>query len=143
MTGLDAWFGQSAGSEVAGTILRILDLHGGLQGLVEQFDRQGLGEIVSSWVGTHLSYVSGSSLPTDGAIRTLIPWDRQRALDSAAPARWTAPTGNSFAIDYAAEAGPRVDVRVQEVFGLKVHPTVGGVPLTLSLLSPGHRPVRP
>lgn len=52
MTGLDAWFGQSAGSEVAGTILRILDLHGGLQGLVEQFDRQGLGEIVSSWVGT-------------------------------------------------------------------------------------------
>jgi len=78
----------------------------------------------------------------DGAIRTLIPWDRQRALDSAAPARWTAPTGNSFAIDYAAEAGPRVDVRVQEVFGLKVHPTVGGVPLTLSLLSPGHRPVQ-
>ena len=78
----------------------------------------------------------------DGAIRTLIPWDRQRALDSAAPARWTAPTGNSFSIDYAAEAGPRVDVRVQEVFGLKVHPTVGGVPLTLSLLSPGHRPVQ-
>ena len=78
----------------------------------------------------------------DGAIRALIPWDRQRALESAAPARWTAPTGNSFSIDYTAEAGPRVDVRVQEVFGLKVHPTVGGVPLTLSLLSPGHRPVQ-
>lgn len=27
---------------------------------------------VSSWVGIHLSYVSGSSLPTDGAIRTLL-----------------------------------------------------------------------
>ncbi len=27
---------------------------------------------VASWVGTHLSYVSGSSLPTDGAIRTLL-----------------------------------------------------------------------
>jgi len=27
---------------------------------------------VSSWVGTHLSYVSGSSLPTDGATRTLL-----------------------------------------------------------------------
>jgi transglutaminase-like putative cysteine protease len=27
---------------------------------------------VSSWVGTHLSYVPGSSLPTDGAVRTLI-----------------------------------------------------------------------
>lgn len=27
---------------------------------------------VSSWVGTHLSYVPGSSLPTDGATRTLL-----------------------------------------------------------------------
>ncbi|UTP41454.1 ATP-dependent helicase HrpB [Phenylobacterium sp. LH3H17] len=78
----------------------------------------------------------------DGAIRALIPWDQQRRLDAAAPIRWTAPTGNSFAIDYAAEGGPRVDVRVQEVFGLNDHPNVGGVPITLSLLSPGHRPVQ-
>lgn len=27
---------------------------------------------VSSWVGTHLDYVPGSSLPTDGAVRTLL-----------------------------------------------------------------------
>ena len=78
----------------------------------------------------------------DGAVRSLIPWDLQRRLDADAPARWTAPTGNSFAIDYAAEAGPRVDVRVQEVFGIAQHPTVGGVPLTMSLLSPGHRPIQ-
>ncbi|MFN3582832.1 ATP-dependent helicase HrpB [Phenylobacterium sp.] len=78
----------------------------------------------------------------DGALRTLVPWDLQRRLEAEAPARWTAPTGNSFAIDYAAEAGPRVDVRVQEVFGLSQHPTVGGVPLTLSLLSPAHRPIQ-
>jgi ATP-dependent helicase HrpB len=78
----------------------------------------------------------------DSALRGLIPWDLQRRLEAAAPARWTAPTGNSFAIDYAAEAGPRVDVRVQEVFGLAVHPTVGGVPITMSLLSPGHRPIQ-
>lgn len=78
----------------------------------------------------------------DGALRTLIPWDQQRRLDAEAPARWTAPTGNSFAIDYAAEGGPRVEVRVQEVFGLGQHPTVGGQPLTLSLLSPAHRPIQ-
>lgn len=29
-------------------------------------------ESVGSWVGTHLAYVSGSSLPTDGAVRTLL-----------------------------------------------------------------------
>ncbi len=78
----------------------------------------------------------------DGALRSLIPWDLQRRLDAEAPARWTAPTGNSFAIDYAAEGGPRVDVRVQEVFGIAVHPTVAGVPITMSLLSPGHKPVQ-
>jgi ATP-dependent helicase HrpB len=80
----------------------------------------------------------------DGALRALIPWDRQRGLDTEAPARWTAPTGNSFAVDYGAEGGPRVEVRVQETFGLGVHPTLAGgkVPLTLSLLSPGHKPVQ-
>ena len=34
-------------------------------------DRDAL-KAVSSWVGTQLSYVSGSSLPTDGAVRTLL-----------------------------------------------------------------------
>jgi ATP-dependent helicase HrpB len=80
----------------------------------------------------------------DGALRALVPWDLQRRMEAAAPARWTAPTGNSFAIDYGAEGGPRVDVRVQEVFGLSEHPAVaeGRAPLTLSLLSPAHRPIQ-
>ncbi|MFC3069817.1 ATP-dependent helicase HrpB [Phenylobacterium soli] len=80
----------------------------------------------------------------DGAIRSLIPWDLQRRLEAEAPARWTAPTGNSFAVDYAAEGGPRVEVRVQEVYGLAEHPSVAGgrVPLTLALLSPAHRPIQ-
>jgi ATP-dependent helicase HrpB len=80
----------------------------------------------------------------DGALRSLVEWDVQRRLDAAAPARWTAPTGNSFAIDYAAESGPRVDVRVQEVFGIAQHPSVanGKAPLTMALLSPGHRPIQ-
>lgn len=37
-------------------------------------DLQGIEllEAVGSWVGTNLAYVSGSSLPTDGAVRTLL-----------------------------------------------------------------------
>ncbi|TCS14416.1 ATP-dependent helicase HrpB [Caulobacter sp. BK020] len=76
------------------------------------------------------------------AIRTLVPWELHRRLDAEAPARFTAPTGSSFAIDYAADGGPRVDVRVQELFGLTAHPTVGGAPLVLALLSPGHKPIQ-
>ncbi|MNI46892.1 ATP-dependent RNA helicase HrpB [compost metagenome] len=77
------------------------------------------------------------------ALRGLIPWDLQRRLDDLAPTRLTTPLG-SAGIDYAAEGGPRVEIRVQELFGLKTHPTVGGgrVPLTLALLSPARRPVQ-
>jgi len=84
-----------------------------------------------------------SDVELEQAIRTLIPWDRQRILDQIAPPRLTTPLG-SAAIDYAAEGGPRVDIRVQELFGLKTHPTVGAgrVPLTLALLSPARRPVQ-
>lgn len=75
-------------------------------------------------------------------LRTLIPWDRQRALNTLAPERLETPLG-SAAIDYAAEGGPRVDIRVQELFGVKSHPTVGlGTPLTLALLSPARRPLQ-
>jgi len=80
----------------------------------------------------------------ESALRSLMPWDQQRTLDQALPPRWTAPTGNSFAIDYSADSGPRVELRVQEVFGLNQHPTVAGgkIPLTLVLLSPAQRPIQ-
>ncbi|MBA4806048.1 ATP-dependent helicase HrpB [Brevundimonas sp.] len=77
------------------------------------------------------------------ALRGLIPWDLQRRLDDLAPSRLTTPLG-SASIDYGAEGGPRVEIRVQELFGVVTHPVVGGgrVPLTLSLLSPARRPVQ-
>ena len=80
----------------------------------------------------------------EAALRGLISWDLRRRLEAETPARWSAPTGNSFAIDYAAEGGPRVEVRVQEVYGLSEHPSIAGgrVPLTLSLLSPAQRPIQ-
>lgn len=75
------------------------------------------------------------------ALRGLIRWDLQRRLDDLAPTRLVTPLG-SAAIDYGAEGGPRVDIRVQELFGVTTHPNVSGVPLTLALLSPARRPVQ-
>jgi ATP-dependent helicase HrpB len=78
------------------------------------------------------------------ALRNLCPWDIQRRLDHWAPARLDTPAGASAQIDYAAEGGPRVEVRVQMLFGLKQHPCVaqGRVPLTLALTSPAHRAIQ-
>lgn len=98
------------------------------------------------WLWPLLDDVQSLAGITDAALeqglRGLVSWDRQRALDDLAPSRLDTPLG-SAAIDYAAEGGPRVDIRVQELFGLKTHPTVGrGTPLTLALLSPARRPIQ-
>jgi len=99
-----------------------------------------------TWLWPLLDSVQSLEAIPDGALadglRALVPWDRQRALNELAPERLETPLG-SAAIDYAAEGGPRVDIRVQELFGVKSHPTVGrGTPLTLALLSPARRAIQ-
>ncbi|RYD82160.1 MAG: ATP-dependent helicase HrpB, partial [Sphingomonadales bacterium] len=76
------------------------------------------------------------------ALQNHIGWDAMRAIDKAAPARFESPAGSSHAIDYAAEAGPTVELRPQALFGLAVHPMVGNTPLVLSLTSPAGRPIQ-
>ncbi|HEX8301219.1 ATP-dependent helicase HrpB [Sphingomonas sp.] len=76
------------------------------------------------------------------ALQTLAGWDAMRAIDKAAPARFETPAGSSHPIDYAAEAGPTVEVRVQALFGLSAHPMAGNTPLVLSLTSPAGRPIQ-
>ncbi len=78
------------------------------------------------------------------ALRASLPWDMARRLDAEAPTSFRAPTGTEAAIDYDAEGGPAIALRVQELFGLNEHPTVadGRIPLTLHLLSPAHRPIQ-
>ena len=80
----------------------------------------------------------------NNALRTLVPWPLQRRLDAEAPTHFEAPTGSQVPIDYEAEGGPKIAIRVQELFGLDRHPAVAGgrVPLVIELLSPAHRPVQ-
>jgi ATP-dependent helicase HrpB len=76
------------------------------------------------------------------ALATRLGWDGMRRVEALAPARFETPAGSSHAIDYAADGGPAADVRVQALFGLAVHPLVGGEPLTLRLTSPAGRPIQ-
>ena len=80
----------------------------------------------------------------DTALRALLPWPLPRRLDAEAPTHFEAPTGSRVPIDYEAEGGPKISIRVQELFGLKSHPTIAGgkIPLVIELLSPAHRPVQ-
>jgi ATP-dependent helicase HrpB len=77
-------------------------------------------------------------------LHALLPWPVRRRLDAEAPSHFAAPSGSSVPIDYEAEEGPKLAIRVQELFGLDRHPTIadGRVPLVLELLSPAQRPVQ-
>ena len=69
-------------------------------------------------------------------------WAERQAVDRLAPSHFETPAGSRHEIDYQAEAGPTVSVRVQALFGLAAHPEAGGVPLVLALTSPAGRPIQ-
>ena len=78
------------------------------------------------------------------ALDAALPWDLARRLADEAPTHFHAPTGTAAPIDYEAEGGPAIALRVQELFGLNEHPSLAGgrIPLTLHLLSPANRPIQ-
>jgi len=134
------------GEQASALRARLAFLHG-LDTAWPDVSDEGLLAAREDWLWPVLDGAKSLATIGDGklaeALRGLIPWDLQRKLDELAPARLTTPLG-SVGIDYAAEGGPRVDIRVQELFGVTTHPRVGGgrVPLTLALLSPARRPVQ-
>jgi ATP-dependent helicase HrpB len=109
---------------------------------------QALAQSIETWLApflagkTSLNEISAGDV--SNALHALLPHDLARRLDREAPDRFNAPTGSELAIDYAAEAGPTISVKVQELFGLSKHPSVaaGRIPLVLSLLSPAGRPIQ-
>lgn len=122
--------------------LRFVAANGG-EGLPD-FSEAGLIASLGLWLQPRLQGVSRlADVKLEGALATLLDWSASQSLERFAPARFASPAGTSHSIDYAAEGGPEVEVRVQAVFGLASHPMLanGRVPLTLALTSPANRPV--
>jgi ATP-dependent helicase HrpB len=107
-----------------------------------------LAQTAAQWLApalsakTSLDEITADEL--ESALSAMVPWARRHRLDAEAPRHFTAPTGSLVPIDYAAEGGPKIAIRVQELFGVDRHPTIAGgkVPLVIELLSPAHRPVQ-
>jgi len=106
-----------------------------------------LAASAADWLAPHilaktsLSQIGAEDLST--ALDQLIPWDVKRRIEAELPSHFDAPSGQRHPIDYEGEE-PVLSIRVQELFGLAVHPTVarGKIPLVVELLSPAHRPVQ-
>lgn len=99
------------------------------------------------WLLPHLSGVRTEanirSLDLVPALQGLLGWDRLAEMDRLVPGSFETPLGRKIPIDYDGEM-PAVEVRLQEMFGVTVHPVVGQsrMPVRVTLLSPASRPLQ-
>ncbi|ATQ66997.1 MULTISPECIES: ATP-dependent helicase HrpB [Methylosinus] len=109
---------------------------------------EGLAQRGEDWLAPFIigraSLAAITAEDLDAALAVLTPFELTRRLEREAPPFFETPAGSRHALDYAAANGPLLSVRVQELFGLAVHPTLAGgrAPLTLELLSPAYRPIQ-
>lgn len=73
-----------------------------------------------------------------------LDWQQKKWLDNALPTRYFAQSGKDVSIHYYLDKPPQIDIRMQEMYGQSVNPTVanGKIVVTLSLLSPAMRPLQ-
>ena len=79
---LDGLLGGIVGAGMVSAVNSILEKHGGLQGVVNEFERNGFGATISSWVGT-------------GPNQPISPRDLPRALGPDLLQQLAAQTGMS------------------------------------------------
>ena len=105
----------------------------------------GLIATIDEWLAPYLrgmtSLAEVAALDLVPVLRAGLPWPLGADLDAAAPAHLDLPSGRSVAIDYSGGT-PAASVRVQDLFGVRVHPLAAGVPVVLHLLSPADRPIQ-
>lgn len=95
------------------------------------------------WLGKVRTEADLRSLDLSEALKALLTWDQQAELDRVAPAHFVTPLDRKVPIDYDGEV-PGIEIRLQEMFGVTVHPVVGAgrLPLRVTLLSPGQKPIQ-
>ena len=102
---------------------------------------------VDDWLAPRLTRATGRAdlerIDVRGVIRDLVGPHRVPELDRLLPPTVAIATGREVAVDYRGDA-PAIAVRVQDLFGTTVHPTVaqGRIPIAVTLLSPAGRPVQ-
>ncbi len=128
-------------------LLRSLDLSQSDSSQWPDLSDSALLGCLEDWLLPYLANVSRlshfSQLDVSAMLASLLPWPLPKQLDELAPKALTVPSGSSIRIDYL-ESPPVLAVRLQELFGLAVTPSVaaGRQPLKLHLLSPGRKPVQ-
>ena len=108
-------------------------------------DDETLLATLDEWLAPFLNGVTNKQKLQEINLTALLlnrlDWQQKQWLDSVFPMVYHAPSQSEVSIHYALEKPPIIEIRMQEVYGLKSNPTVaeGRVTMTLSLLSPARR----
>jgi ATP-dependent helicase HrpB len=106
---------------------------------------EALVDTVDDWLVPYLAGVTGrhelERVDVSMVLQSELGWDLGTELEALAPRRLELPSGRTVEIDYDGDA-PSASVRVQDLFGVTEHPTAGGRPVVLHLLSPADRPIQ-
>ena len=111
------------------------------------FSDSGLRASLDDWLKPFIKNVRSENdikkLDVFGPLQQRLTWDQKQTLDTLAPPEFTTPMNRRVAIDYAGEM-PEITVKLQEMFGVVTHPTVGpaDLPIRIVLMSPGKRAVQ-
>jgi ATP-dependent helicase HrpB len=106
-----------------------------------------LSDALEVWLAPHLEGVNSAKkmalLNIADILKQRLNYRQQRELDELAPTHLSVPSGSRIRIDYTGDI-PVLAVKLQELFGLAVGPSVcgGRVPVLLHLLSPAGRPIQ-
>jgi ATP-dependent helicase HrpB len=63
-------------------------------------------------------------------------------IQQAAPERLKLPSGREVKVHYEPDKPPWIESRLQDFFGMRDTPRIGGAPVVVHLLAPNHRPVQ-
>jgi ATP-dependent helicase HrpB len=67
---------------------------------------------------------------------------RPSRINQAAPERIRLPGGREVKVHYESGKPPWIESRLQDFFGMRESPRIGGAPVVVHLLAPNHRPVQ-
>ncbi|MEU6160475.1 ATP-dependent helicase C-terminal domain-containing protein [Streptomyces sp. NPDC047130] len=125
---------------------RLAFLRGHLGGPWPDVSDEALLERADEWLEPELGRARRRAdlgrIDAGQALSRLLPWATGEAarLDELAPERLEVPSGSRIRVDYGDPRQPVLAVKLQEMFGSAVSPTVAGVPVLVHLLSPAGRP---
>lgn len=108
-------------------------------------DDDSLRATLDQWLGPWLFGLRSVAEITPAKLAdALWAWlsaEQQRRVREQAPDAVSLPSGRQVKLDYAAEDGPVLAVRMQDMYGQDASPQVAGRPVLLHLLSPARRPL--